>query len=490
MIPFKWILRILRWGCFGAGLVATAAGLALAFPLSQPTELGSIHTGAMAADRSNLPALTRFQARDGSALAYRFYPAADGSTDRIVLMIHGSAEGSTVMNEMAKKFAAENYTVVAPDIRGHGGSGTVGDIGYFGQLDDDAADLLDELQRQFPKAHFGLVGFSSGGAFALRLASGRLATAFDRVVLISPALGPFAPSTKPISPSSHWVDIDLPRIVVLTALKRLGLPCCDSLPIVAFATAPGESKLVTTRYSFRLARNFGAPDNHDLAFRSLVRPTTILVGAEDELMASDRYADIVRGIEPKIDVKILPGLRHMDMVHMPAALEAVITLFRPGAAMLNTPKPSAAQIAHAVIAADMGAPLSWLFSGAETGLVGVGLLTLICAALLAVPVSQPPELASISAARNALDLTGLPAFSRYQVRDGSDLASPRWATANLPRILVLTFLRQFGIRLGESLPVIAFAVRRAALRCRPRNGPIASWQISARRSISQRPSAR
>jgi pimeloyl-ACP methyl ester carboxylesterase len=349
----SWIWRPLRWGFVILGLLALAVASMLAFPLSNPTELGSIHTGAMAIDRTDLPALSPFQARDGSLLAYRFYPSADGNTDRIALMIHGSAEGSTVMNEMAKKFAAENSAVVAPDIRGHGASGTHGDIAYLGQLDDDAEDLVAELRRQYPKARLGLVGFSAGGSFALRLAGGRLATAFDRVVLISPALGPFAPSTRPISPSSHWVNIDMPRALALSALQRLGFPCCDALPIVAFATAHGENKFVTSQYSYRLSRNFGASFEYDAAFHNLVRPTTILVGAQDELMAADRYNDIVRGIEPKIDVEILPGLGHMDMVHAPASIEAVLKAFRQVTSQqqdIHTPAQS--QFAHAVIAAD------------------------------------------------------------------------------------------------------------------------------------------
>ncbi len=93
------------------------------------------------------------------------------------------------MNELAKRLAEQNYTVVAPDIRGHGGSGTRGDIGYLGQLDDDLEDLVAELRQQVPDAHFELAGFSAGGGFALRVASGKLATTFERLVLLAPYLG-------------------------------------------------------------------------------------------------------------------------------------------------------------------------------------------------------------------------------------------------------------------------------------------------------------
>jgi len=37
------------------------------------------------------------------------------------------------MNGIAKKLAEENLLVVVPDLRGHGASGTRGDIGYYGQ---------------------------------------------------------------------------------------------------------------------------------------------------------------------------------------------------------------------------------------------------------------------------------------------------------------------------------------------------------------------
>src|ERR1035441_7404106 len=136
MTMFKWVGRLIRWGLCASGFLALAAGLLLAVPLAQPPELASIRAGALSIDRTALPESSRFYARDGSELAYRFYPAADGGTQKIAIFIHGSGGGSAGMNQIAKEFAAKGFIVVAPDIRGHGGSGTPGDIGYFGQLDD------------------------------------------------------------------------------------------------------------------------------------------------------------------------------------------------------------------------------------------------------------------------------------------------------------------------------------------------------------------
>ena len=58
----------------------------------------------------------------------------------------------------------------APDIRGHGGTGHRGDIDHAAQLNDDLADLAVEIRKRRPTAELVLLGFSSGGGFALHIA--------------------------------------------------------------------------------------------------------------------------------------------------------------------------------------------------------------------------------------------------------------------------------------------------------------------------------
>jgi pimeloyl-ACP methyl ester carboxylesterase len=325
MAWLKRIWRPFRWALTTIGLAAVIGGTLLACPVRQPPELASIHAGAVAIDQSGLPELSRFLARDGTSLAYRVYPAAEAGTQKIAIVIHGSAGHSEGVNQIAKRLAAENFLVVAPDIRGHGSSGTRGDIGYYGQLDDDLADLIAELRRHYLQAHFSLLGFSAGGGFALRAASGKLGADFDRLVLLSPYLGYDAPSSRSAQTSADWAEADIPRILALIALRRFGISCCEALPAIAFAVPPGSEQHVTSRYSFRLLTNFAAPRDLDAAFHRLKMPTTIIAGGADELMQSDKYADMVRGVEPAIAVKILPGLGHMDMLHAPAAIDAIGT---------------------------------------------------------------------------------------------------------------------------------------------------------------------
>jgi hypothetical protein len=45
-------------------------------------------------------------------------------------------------------------------------------------------------------------------------------------------------------------------------------------------------------------------------------------------MLPDKYAEVVRGLEPPINVHVPPGLTHMDMLHMPAAIEGIAAAFK------------------------------------------------------------------------------------------------------------------------------------------------------------------
>ena len=206
-----------------AGAAAITLALMLASPVRMPPPLASIHEGAMRIDAVEAPDLSHFQARDGSWLAYRLYPAASGGRDRIAILAHGSSASSIEMDRIATALAAAGVTAVAVDFRGHGASGTRGDIAYPGQLDDDLADLVAELRKANPGARFSLIGHSSGGGFALRIAKSPLGEKFERFVLLAPYLGYSAPTNRPAEGPGFWASPDLPRIIAILMLARLGV---------------------------------------------------------------------------------------------------------------------------------------------------------------------------------------------------------------------------------------------------------------------------
>jgi hypothetical protein len=71
----------------------------------------------------------------------------------------------------------------------------------------------------------------------LRAAAGKLSPDFDRLVLLSPYLGYDATSTRRPESSATWASPDIPRYIALSILRRLGLRCCEALPVIAFAVS-------------------------------------------------------------------------------------------------------------------------------------------------------------------------------------------------------------------------------------------------------------
>jgi alpha-beta hydrolase superfamily lysophospholipase len=304
------------------GLAAVALALMLANPLKPPPPLASIQEGAMKVDASGAPKLSRFQARDGTWLAYRLYPAAGDARDRIAILAHGSSGQSAEMNTIATGLAAAGITAVGMDIRGHGASGTRGDIAYLGQLDDDLADLVSELKTTNPGAKFAMIGHSSGGGFALRVAGEPLGEAFDKFVLLAPYLGYRAPTNRPAEGPGLWASPDIPRIVATIALGRLGIDWPQALPAIAFANAPETKKVVTPVYTYRLLQNYTAPEDWKGAFAKAKGRVSVIAGADDELMDGPAY---LRELPPlEVPVTILPGVDHMGIVWRPAAIKAIV----------------------------------------------------------------------------------------------------------------------------------------------------------------------
>jgi len=68
-------LKLLCWALCAVGVAALVVTAMVATPLPNLPELRSVSETARAVDRSTMPALDRFTARDGTQLAYRHYPA-------------------------------------------------------------------------------------------------------------------------------------------------------------------------------------------------------------------------------------------------------------------------------------------------------------------------------------------------------------------------------------------------------------------------------
>jgi len=313
---------LLLWPLALIGLAACVLAGMLATPLRRPPPLASIHAGAMAIDQIDKPELTRLQARDGTWLAYRLYPAAAGAADRLAIVTHGSSASSDEMHVVARELAKSGVTAVAIDARGHGASGARGDIAYIGQLDDDLADLIAELRKSYPIAKLEFIGHSSGGGFVARIAATPVGKDFDRFILLSPFLGVRAPTNRPGEGAGAWAAVDLPRILALSLLRRVGIDWGQSLPVIGFANAPEAIKFVTPVYSYRLLTDYGPAWDWRASFEANGPRMVVIAGADDELMDATAYGPTLAPLGVK--VTLVPNVDHMGVVYKPEALATIV----------------------------------------------------------------------------------------------------------------------------------------------------------------------
>ncbi len=293
----------------------------IAWPTLAPPPLKSLAEAAQLIDATGTPPLAGFSARDGTTLAWRHY-APGRSAGKVALMVHGSSADGRNMNGVGKALAAAGFDAYALDVRGHGASGTRGDIAHAGQLDEDLADAVAELKRRHPGAALTMVGFSSGGGFTLRTAGGANGELFERYVMVAPMLHHAAPTARP--DTGGWVKVNMPRIVALTILDRLGLHAFEHLPVIAFGLPPEMAAERTLAYSYRLQRDYRPHDDYLGDVRAIRRPATVIVGERDTLFRAEAYAPLLEPIQPKLRVQMMPGLGHLELVIDRGAIDAIV----------------------------------------------------------------------------------------------------------------------------------------------------------------------
>jgi pimeloyl-ACP methyl ester carboxylesterase len=310
---------MMRWILITAAFLAVAgllmlAAITLGGP-RRPAPLDSINTPFAQVDYSALPALRHTTARDGTALAWRYYAPATPANGRRVVLVHGSAGHSASMHMLAQALAQAGFTVAALDMRGHGGSGARGQINYVGQLEHDMEDFVRAEPHAGPQT---LLGFSSGGGFALRFAASHGGAPFDRYVLLAPFLRQDAPTVRPVS--APWVDVGLPRLLALMALNRLGITRWNHLPVLAFAVTDLPQAQLTPEYAYALALNFGPHWDYQGDIRHAAGRIRVVAGTADELFDAQAY----RPLFAPATVDTVPGVSHIGLILQPAGVQAAV----------------------------------------------------------------------------------------------------------------------------------------------------------------------
>ena len=300
-------------------LAALAAAIVFGGPAKLPP-LTSINDPFRTVDFSDLPPLTRFAARDGTSLAYRVYaPKAAVPGKGSIVLIHGSSASSSSLHVLARACAAAGYQTDALDLRGHGASGTRGQIDYLGQLEDDVVDFMHRIAPAQPVT---LAGFSAGGGFAIRYAGSGHQRLFQSYLFLSPFLSQDAPTSRP--GDGGWTSVGVPRIIALSVLNNVGVHGLNRLPVIRFALSDEAKAILTPEYSYTLATNFRPQGDYLANLRDMHLPCQVVAGADDEVFRADRFAEVFRQAGKDIPVTLVPGVDHIHLTLSPPALAAAV----------------------------------------------------------------------------------------------------------------------------------------------------------------------
>lgn len=322
----RWILlTLLALACFVLGVAATLGWMIAG---DTPHRPGSGAPAVTAIQPSDAPAPLSIAARDGAPLKYRLYA---GDPAKIVVLVHGSTGSSLDMDAVARALQAAGATVYSISLRGHGGSGTrPGDVSYVGQLEDDLADLAKALDIERPRVKRTLIGFSAGGGFALKVASGPQWRLFDNYIAVAPyfVLDPASREAR----NNGWVAVATLRVRTIRLLAALGLKDLEQLVVASYAVSPTPDELHTPDYTYRLLMSLRLDRDWRAALMRIQAPTRVIVGAGDALVKINQTIGFEM-LNPRVELRVLPALEHLDMVTTPAALAEIVAVWRA----LNAP---------------------------------------------------------------------------------------------------------------------------------------------------------
>ena len=299
----------------------TLASLLALIPVKKNPAAESLDFDVLNGKSANVTATEQtYTSRDGNELFYRFIA---GKMNTILVLLHGSGSEGRYLLQPAQRLSTEtDIKIVIPDLRGHGRSalGTLGDINYIGQYEDDLEDLKEHLIKTYPNSSIILGGHSSGGGLALKYGGGDHMP-FDGYLLLTPYLGYKAPTVKPNS--GGWVQVSARRYAGLAMLNNVGIKVFNYLPVLFFNRPEKWSDpLQAESYSYRLNESF-SPQSYDENLQKNKKPILVLVGADDEAFYAEKFKPVFRKDAPQAIVRIIPGAKHLNLPNNDAAISII-----------------------------------------------------------------------------------------------------------------------------------------------------------------------
>jgi abhydrolase domain-containing protein 6 len=295
-----------------------------------PLSMKSVLTGA--ADYLLRQALAAEQKRAGLAVAsvklsfgrveYLQRNGAPGQPPQAILMLHGATADRSAWLRMARHLGPQ-YTLVIPDLPGHGQSGADAALDY--SIGAQAARIKEFLCR-LTVGRVHIVANSMGGAIALRLAS-NWPDLVRSLTLISAAGVEAAPSWLQDHVARTGVnpmfEIDAPADY--RAMLRIGMsapPYIPGIMLGALARGYARRRAINRKICDDIERDLD--QSHSLA--AIRAPALIIWGGADKVL-SVANAALLRQRLANSEQVVLDGIGHAPMVEAPRQVARLCMAF-------------------------------------------------------------------------------------------------------------------------------------------------------------------
>lgn len=231
-----------------------------------------------------------------------------------LLLLHGFALSADInwVDPGALDSLATAFTVIVPDLRGHGASDKPQDTAAYGtHFVDDILGLLDHLRIQ--TAH--VAGYSMGGFITLRL----VATHPERVR--SAALGGSgwsAPGGTPPPQRVAWLaNLDRAARDHSSVAEALRPPNAPQLPAPIVEQLDRNDPLAL----IAVLQSVDAIAVPEREVRAIRVPMHAVVGEND--IGTRTTVDALARLVPQLTVTIIPGTDHRTAIHHPLLAAAI-----------------------------------------------------------------------------------------------------------------------------------------------------------------------
>ncbi|CAN5324072.1 alpha/beta fold hydrolase [soil metagenome] len=243
-----------------------------------------------------------------------------------LLLLHGACAATHSWRELAPMLARD-FTVVAPDLPGHGFTDTPdGDGLSLTGMSRELAGLLEALEMR--PDH--IVGHSAGAAVALRMALDR-GVGGAGIVSLNGALAPFSGAAGHIFPAMAKL-LFLNPVAQQMFAWRASQPGAVARLIESTGSTIDASGLAAYAALFRTTGHIAgalgmmARWNLEPLLADMPRLTTpvTLVAAERDLAVTPKVAQAAHARLPNSTVTPLPGLGHLAHEEAPARVAEII----------------------------------------------------------------------------------------------------------------------------------------------------------------------